>query len=44
MAQSDDKKPLGKILLQQKLISQRDLDTALREQTHQPVDKPTPLA
>jgi CheY-like chemotaxis protein len=44
MAQNDDKKPLGKILLQQKLISQRDLDTALREQTHQPVDKPRPLA
>ena len=44
MAQNDDKKPLGKILLQQKLISQRDLDTALREQTHQPFDKPQPLA
>jgi len=26
---TDEKKPLGRILLQQKLVSQRDLDQAL---------------
>jgi DNA-binding response OmpR family regulator len=41
---TDDKKPLGRILLQNKLVSQQDLDKALDEQVHQPPDKPTPLA
>src|SRR5271155_2767630 len=41
---TDEKKPLGRILLQQKLVSQRDLDDALIEQAHQSADHPTPLA
>jgi DNA-binding response OmpR family regulator len=41
---TDEKKPLGRILLQQKLVSQRDLDEALSEQAHQSADHPTPLA
>jgi DNA-binding response OmpR family regulator len=41
---TDEKKPLGRILLQQKLVSQHDLDQALKEQAHQPADRPTPLA
>src|SRR5271156_6277493 len=41
---TDDKKQLGRILLQQKLVSQRDLDDALDEQVHQSPDHPTPLA
>src|SRR4051812_17679693 len=40
----DEKKPLGRILLQQKLISQGDLDSALREQAHAPIDRSRPLA
>jgi DNA-binding response OmpR family regulator len=43
MAQ-DEKKPLGRILLQQKLVSQRDLDEALDEQVHQSPEHPMPLA
>jgi DNA-binding response OmpR family regulator len=39
-----EKKQLGKILLKQKLISQADLDAALREQQRAPVDKGQPLA
>jgi DNA-binding response OmpR family regulator len=39
---SDEKRPLGKILLQRKLVSQQELDTALRAQKQSPV--PTPLA
>src|SRR6202041_3455426 len=41
---TDEKKPLGRILLQQKLVSQRDLDEALSDQVHQSPDHPTPLA
>ena len=41
---TDDKKQLGRILLQQKLVSQRDLDQALNEQVHQSPEHPTPLA
>jgi DNA-binding response OmpR family regulator len=41
---TDEKKPLGRILLQQKLVSQRDLDEALQEQVHQSPEHPTPLA
>src|ERR1700691_2145378 len=41
---TDEKKPLGRILLQQKLVSQRQLDEALIEQAHQSADHPTPLA
>ena len=41
---TDEKKPLGRILLQQKLVSQRDLDQALDEQVHQSPDHATPLA
>jgi DNA-binding response OmpR family regulator len=41
---NDEKKPLGRILLQQKLVSQRELDEALDEQVHQSPDHPTPLA
>jgi DNA-binding response OmpR family regulator len=41
---NDEKKPLGRILLQQKLISQRDLDSALREQKTAPLEKTKPLA
>jgi DNA-binding response OmpR family regulator len=41
---TDEKKPLGRILLQQKLVSQRQLDEALKEQVHQSPDHPTPLA
>jgi DNA-binding response OmpR family regulator len=40
----DEKKPLGRILLQQKLISQRDLDSALRDQQHAAIDRTKPLA
>jgi DNA-binding response OmpR family regulator len=39
---SDDKRPLGKILLQRKLVSQQELDEALRTQRRSPV--PAPLA
>lgn len=39
-----EKKQLGKILLKQKLISQAELDAALREQQHAPVDQGRPLA
>jgi DNA-binding response OmpR family regulator len=41
---TDEKKPLGRILLQQKLVSQKDIDEALRAQAHQTSDHPTPLA
>ena len=41
---NDEKKPLGRILLQQKLVSQRELDDALKEQVHQSLEHPTPLA
>ncbi len=41
---TDEKKPLGRILIQQKLVSQRDLDEALTDQVHQSPDHPTPLA
>jgi len=41
---TDEKKPLGRILLQQKLVSQRDLDLALNEQAHQSPNHQTPLA
>ena len=41
---TDEKKPLGRILLQQKLVSQRDLDSALKEGVHQSPDHPKPLA
>jgi DNA-binding response OmpR family regulator len=33
---SDDKRPLGKILLQRKLVSQQELDSALRSQKRDP--------
>lgn len=39
---SDEKRPLGKILLQRKLVSQQELDTALRAQRRSP--SPAPLA
>lgn len=39
---SDDKRPLGKILLQRKLVSQQELDEALRTQRRSSV--PAPLA
>ena len=39
---SDEKRPLGKILLQRKLVSQQELDAALREQKR--AVTPTPLA
>jgi DNA-binding response OmpR family regulator len=39
---SDEKRPLGKILLQRKLVSQQDLDAALRAQKREAV--PSPLA
>ena len=39
-----EKKQLGKILLKQKLISQADLDAALREQKRAPLDGGKPLA
>jgi DNA-binding response OmpR family regulator len=39
---SDEKRPLGKILLQRKLVSAQDLETALRNQRRSPV--PAPLA
>jgi DNA-binding response OmpR family regulator len=39
---SDEKRPLGKILLQRKLVSQQELDTALRAQQRSP--SPAPLA
>jgi DNA-binding response OmpR family regulator len=39
-----EKKQLGKILLKQKLISQADLDAALREQQRAPLDQGKPLA
>jgi len=38
----DEKRPLGKILLQRKLVSAQDLETALRNQRRSPV--PAPLA
>ena len=39
---SDEKRPLGKILLQRKLVSQQELDTALRAQKR--ARTPVPLA
>jgi DNA-binding response OmpR family regulator len=39
---SDDKRPLGKILLQRKLVSQEELEDALRTQRRSPL--PAPLA
>jgi DNA-binding response OmpR family regulator len=39
---SDEKRPLGKILLQRKLVSQRQLEEALRAQRRSPT--PVPLA
>jgi DNA-binding response OmpR family regulator len=39
---SDEKRPLGKILLQRKLVSQQDLDSALRSQRRS--QTPAPLA
>jgi DNA-binding response OmpR family regulator len=39
---SDEKRPLGKILLQRKLVSQQDLDEAL--QTQRRSSRPAPLA
>jgi DNA-binding response OmpR family regulator len=39
---SDEKRPLGKILLQRKLVSQEELEDALRQQRRSPV--PAPLA
>ncbi len=39
---SDEKRPLGKILLQRKLVSQQELDTALKAQKRTPT--PVPLA
>ena len=39
---SDEKRPLGKILLQRKLVSQQALDAALRTQRHSAT--PAPLA
>jgi hypothetical protein len=39
---SDEKRPLGKILLQRKLVSQQELDDALRAQRRSSV--PAPLA
>ena len=39
---SDEKRPLGKILLQRKLVSQQELDAALRAQKRSAT--PTPLA
>jgi DNA-binding response OmpR family regulator len=41
---TDDKKPLGRILTQQELVSQRDLDETLEEQVHPSPEHPTPLA
>jgi DNA-binding response OmpR family regulator len=37
---SDEKRPLGKILLQRKLVSQQDLDAALRTQRRSPDSAP----
>ena len=42
MSSSDEKRPLGKILLQRKLVSQQELDNALRNQ--QRSGSPAPLA
>src|SRR3981081_4001019 len=39
---SDEKRPLGKILLQRKLVSQQELEQALQTQRRSPV--PEPLA
>lgn len=39
---SDEKRPLGKILLQRKLVSQQELDASLRAQKAS--DRPAPLA
>jgi DNA-binding response OmpR family regulator len=39
---SDEKRPIGKILLQRKLVSQSELDASLR--TQRSSDKPAPLA
>jgi DNA-binding response OmpR family regulator len=39
---NDEKRPLGKILLQRKLVSQKELDEALRTQTGS--SRPAPLA
>jgi DNA-binding response OmpR family regulator len=44
MSNSDDKRPLGKILLQRKLVSQQQIDTALREQKRAPGETAKPLA
>src|SRR5215472_10702876 len=40
----DDKKPLGRILIRQKLVSEQQLDTALREQQTSTSMSPRPLA
>ena len=37
---SDEKRPLGKILLQRKLVSAQGLETALRNQGHSPTSAP----
>jgi DNA-binding response OmpR family regulator len=42
MSSGDEKRPLGKILLQRKLVSQQELDNALRNQQKSP--SPAPLA
>ncbi len=42
MSSSDEKRPLGKILLQRKLVSQQELDAALRAQKRS--GTPAPLA
>ena len=41
---NDEKRPLGKILLQRKLVSQQDLDSALKAQRRGAGDHGTPLA
>jgi CheY-like chemotaxis protein len=41
---NDEKRPLGKILLQRKLVSQQDLDEALRAQKRAPGEATKPLA
>jgi DNA-binding response OmpR family regulator len=40
----DDKKPLGRILIKQKLVSEQQIATALREQTKEPLAEQRPLA
>ena len=41
---NDEKRPLGKILLQRKLVSQQQLDTALRQQKHNSAEGAHPIA